>query len=274
MTPALAASTFVTFGAAHWAVMGLTAAAAVALPAWARRARSPGAVRGVAWAIAIALVANELVDYVYGVAVEGWVEFARRYLPLHVCGAGLYLTAWVLVRPNRYVFEVAYFWGLGGTVQAVLTPDLQAGFPSYPFFQYFICHCLIVVGVVFAAVALRLRPGRGAVWRIIVITNAYMVLVAGANVLLGSNYMYLCRAPGGASPFFFLPWPWYIAVLELVGVAFVVLLYLPFAVGGARKSRFAPAGGSAIDDGPRRTGGQGPRSARGADADGTGDDHV
>ena len=33
--------------------------------------------------------------------------------------------------------EVAYFWGIGGTAQAILTPDLQYAVSRYPFLQFF-----------------------------------------------------------------------------------------------------------------------------------------
>jgi hypothetical integral membrane protein (TIGR02206 family) len=149
----------------------------------------------------------------------------------------VYLTAWTLLRPNCYVFEVTYYWGLAGTVQALLTPNLQNDFPTYWFFVYFITHGGIVVGVLFATLALKMRPGKGSILRVFVITNLYMVVTAGANWLLGANYMFLSAPPRGASPFFFFPWPWYIVFLELVAVVFITLLYLPFFLSDRLHSR-------------------------------------
>ena len=57
--------------------------------------------------------------------------------------------------------------------------------------------------------------------------NALAAGVALVNLLLDSNYMYLCEPPETASPFIFLPWPWYLLWLELVGFGFFALLYLP-----------------------------------------------
>ena len=240
--PIAAGNPFVTFGPAHLAAMALTAILAAGLPAWARRAGSPKAVRAVGLAIGLILVANELAYYAYGLATVSLLEFAREKLPLHVCDVAVYLIAWTLWKRNRRLFEVAYFWGLGGTLQAVLTPNVLEGFPSYEFFRFFINHGGIVVAVLYAALALRMRPRKGCVLRLFVITNLYMVFVAGVNLLVGSNYMFLCKPPAGQSPFFFLPWPWYIVFIELVGVAFVVLLYLPFAIGDRARRRGERAG--------------------------------
>ncbi len=134
-----------------------------------------------------------------------------------------------MFRPNRRLYELAWFWTIGGSVQAILTPNLQHNFPSYWFIQFFISHGLAVVGVMFATFVFGLRPDKGAALRVFIITNIYMIFVACINLLRGSNYMFLCRRPKGASPFFFLPWPWYILFMEAVGLIIcTTLLYLPF----------------------------------------------
>ena len=44
--------------------------------------------------------------------------------------------------------ELSYFWGLTGTLQAVLTPDLSVSFPHLEFFEFVVGH----VGIVIAAI--------------------------------------------------------------------------------------------------------------------------
>jgi len=72
----------------------------------------------------------------------------------------------------------------------------------------------------------------------------HLVDGAVADAALGANYMFLCAPPRGASPFFFLPWPWYIPALEAVGVAVTLLLFLPFAI--ARRAQPRPRGAGAL----------------------------
>jgi len=43
----------------------------------------------------------------------------------------------MLIRGRRRLYEIAYFWGLVGTFNAILTPELEVGYPAYRFFQYF-----------------------------------------------------------------------------------------------------------------------------------------
>ena len=232
-----AVRTFETLGPAHVAALAVTGAAAVGLIAWARTERDrPERLRAVGWVLAGVLIANELVYYAHGLATVSLADFARDKLPLHVCDVAVYLIAYVLWRGHGRVFEVAYFWGLGGTLQALLTPNIVQAFPSYEFFRFFLNHGGIVVAVLYATVALKMRPRKGCVLRLVVITNAYMLLVAGANLALGANYMFLCRPPVGDSPFFFLPWPGYLAFLEVLGVALCILLYLPFVLRDRRQT--------------------------------------
>ena len=75
-----------------------------------------------------------LVGYVVTVYLERAVAGELRWedsLPLELCHWVLLACIVALFWPNRLAFEIAYFWGLGGTLQAVVTPDLGQGFPSW-----------------------------------------------------------------------------------------------------------------------------------------------
>ena len=221
-------ASFEFLGPAHLTVMVLTVSVPVVLILVCRVTGSKALRRGIGWAIAAMLVINELVYWWWELSHYGVGHFVHKSLPLHLCGVGLFLTAYVLIRPHQLAYETAYFWGLAGTLLAVITPELPEGFPRYKFFEYFITHSGIVVGVLFATFTLRMRPRRGSVLRTFLLSNAFMLFLAGVNTMLGSNYMFLCTAPQTESPFFFLPWPWYILFLEPVALLFFVTLYSPF----------------------------------------------
>jgi len=67
---------------------------------------------------------------------NGWLHWGTS-LPLQLCDWVLIACLVTLIRPNHLAAEIAYFWGLGGTLQAVLTPDMTQGFPSWRFLQFF-----------------------------------------------------------------------------------------------------------------------------------------
>lgn len=178
------------------------------------------------------LIVNEIGVWVYRIAtVPSFNEFIQRYLPLHICGVALFVVVLALLRRNQTLYEIGYFWGLVGTLNAVLTPQLEAGFPHYRFFQYFIVHSGIVVSMLFATWGMRMRPTLKGLLRAFLLANLHMVVMVCVNLLLKSNYMYICEPPDTKSPFFFAPWPWYILILDGVTLVFFFVVYSPFLIG-------------------------------------------
>ena len=129
---------------------------------------------------------------------------------------------------KRLAFEIAWFWGLVGATNAVITPQIEVGYPEYRFFKYFIVHGGIVVGALLANLGLDTRPTPMSVVRAFGLLAGLCALVFAVNLLLGSNYMFLMAPPVSESPFFFAPWPWYIPILGLFALFLFRLLLLPF----------------------------------------------
>ena len=193
----------------------------------ARKADSPRFTKALCWAMAVVLLANEVGYYVQGFQTRTWIGFVQKSLPLHLCGFALYMTAVALVTRKQIIFELACLWGLVGTPQAILTPTAGADFPSYEFWQFFICHCGIVVGVVFLITVLKMRPRRGSAWKVFAITNACLVLIGVFDYLIGANYWFLCTVPEVESPLVAFGWPWHI-LIAYVGmlVGFLIVEWL------------------------------------------------
>jgi len=153
-------------------------------------------------------------------------------LPLHLCGISIILSAIMLLNNKYLLFEINYFWGLGGAIQALFTPDIgMYGFPHFRFFQFFVSHGLIVLAVLYMIFIMGYRPKHKSVWKIILITNIYMIFIAGFNMLSGGNYLFICHKPVNGSIIDFMgPWPWYILTLELVGIISFYLYYSPVGI--------------------------------------------
>jgi hypothetical integral membrane protein (TIGR02206 family) len=208
------------FGILHLAVVAAIAAA----PFLLARLRHTAAVRKT---LALLLVANELVWYAFRYSSEGF-RFPEG-LPLQLCDVVVWVTvaaAWTGARP---VFELGWFWGVAGAGMAILTPDLWAPCWSYPTIYFFLAHGLVVATLLYLVVAGVTRPARGAPWRALLWANVFALAVGAFNAVFGTNYMYLCRKPQGASILDWLgPWPWYLLGGELAALALFWLLALPF----------------------------------------------
>ena len=184
------------------------------------------------YCLAGGLLINEVTHWGYRIAVQGGDQFVQNHLPLHACGVAVLATAATLLSKNQRTYEIAYFWGLAAASNAVVTPDgLELAVPGYRFFQYFLAHSGIIVGVLFATWGLRMRPTLGGLFRAFASLNLYAVAIGLFNTFLGTNYLYLSQPPAGTiTPFFFAPWPWYILTTEVIGLAMFFVVYSPFVV--------------------------------------------
>lgn len=220
---------FQVLSAPHIAVLLLVLFVPLVLSLAARRG-GEGTTTVICIAFAAVVFVNEAAHWIYRLTDVGVEEFVRRHLPLHVCGIAVLALVVTLVWRNRYTFEIVYFWGLAGTLNALATPQLEVGFPDYRFFQYFIAHGGIVAGALFAVWGLGMRPTFASVGRAFGLLVLLTVALLVVNPLLGSNYMFLQAPPVSASPFFFAPWPYYIPILAGVGLLFFCVLLVPFEI--------------------------------------------
>ena len=179
--------------------------------------------RWVAWIVGALLLADA-VSFVVPLAVAGTFS-AKTSLPFALCDMAALVAAAACWTRRPVLVELTYYWGLAGTLQAVITPDLNSGFPHLVFFQYMVGHLGIVLAAVFLVVGLGITPRPGAVLRVFAITLAYTAFVGLIDGLSGANYMFLRSPPGEWTLLRVLgPWPWYIG--SAAGVALVLLLLL------------------------------------------------
>ncbi len=188
------------------------------------------------------LLTNEVTSWCYQFVSVDFELFAKKHLPLHACGIAVLATAATLIFRNQRTYEIAYFWGLVGSSNAAITPSLGEGegFPSYRFFQYFIAHSGIIVGVLYATWGLRMRPTLRGLFRAFICVNLFAVCVGVFNFYVGSNYMFLREPPQTASPFFFAPHPWYIPILDVVALGMFFAVFSPFLISTWWSSRRQP----------------------------------
>ena len=243
-------SPFQLLSAPHVVALCLVFLAPVVLTVAARRG-GERVTTVVCIAFAAVMLVNEAGHWIYRLAEVGLGEFVRRHLPLHICGIAALALVVTLIFRSRHTFEIVYFWGLAGTANALLTPQLEVGFPEYRFFQYFIAHGGIVAGALFAVWGLRMRPTFASLARAFALLALLTAILLVVNPLLGSNYMFLQAPPVSASPFFFAPWPYYIPILGGVALLFFGLLLAPFEIAGRWRRASNPAMPTASRRSPR-----------------------
>lgn len=222
---------FQRYGTAHLVVLAITFLLPILLVAWAKTRKNHIDPVAIASVLALILLLNKVAVLTYTTLYNAEaVPWTQRF-PMHLCDWVSFIAAAALITRHKLMFELSYFWGLAGTFQGVITPDLPYGYPHFYFFTFNISHSGIVIAVLYMVFATDLRPHWGSLIRAALWLQFYLICTLYVNWLLGENYGYLSAKPVNPSLLDYMgPWPWYIGVLEVVAMIFFVILYLPWAI--------------------------------------------
>lgn len=148
---------------------------------------------------------------------------------LHLCSIAIFICIIILEKYNQPMFEMLFFWGLGGATQALLTPDISIyGFPHFRFFQVFLSHGLIIATIIYFMFVEGKRVRKGSLKRVLINTNIYALFVFFINSIFNTNYLFINHKPYTPSLIDLLgPWPFYIIWLEFIMILVFSLLYMP-----------------------------------------------
>jgi hypothetical integral membrane protein (TIGR02206 family) len=179
--------------------------------------------------LALVLALDEVSWWVYMAFGGGEPGQRAQPLPLQLCDVAILIAAAALWTRQQLLVEITYFWGLAGTAQALLTPELPQHFPTYPYFQYYIAHGGVVAAALILVVGLGIRPRRWAVAWVAGLTIVYAGFVGLVDAVTGADYMFLRSKPGVPTLLDDLgPWPWYILSASAIGIVFFAILDAPF----------------------------------------------
>jgi hypothetical integral membrane protein (TIGR02206 family) len=223
-------STFHAFGPAHLTVIFLTVALPFLLALIVHRTKWRLLERSIAFVISALLLINYVAYVIVArrIGAESWPHF----LPLQLCDWAMFVIIVALWTGNRRWLEVAYFWGIGGTLQAIITPNLAFGFPDLHFISFFVAHSGIIIGIVFLMLVYGFRPSARGILRTFVWTEVYFIVAFTVDLLTGINYGFLLHKPEAFSLLSYLSdsRPIYLLQFHTLAFVFFYVLYAPFAI--------------------------------------------
>ncbi len=227
---------FVLFGPAHLVAIAMAFAVPLALSVATVLSRGPTFERQVR-AVFAALLIGTWVLWYWLLYERGWLA-PGNILPMQLCDWAGIVTIVTLIRPNQRTYELAYFWALGGTLQALLTPDLQYGFPDMRFDIFFLFHSGVIAAVLYLTFGSRFRPWPSSIPRVALWSLVYLVCALTVNWMFKTNFGYLSAKPPGPSLLDVLaPWPWYIGELAVLALLSILIYYAPFFVADRMRAR-------------------------------------
>ncbi|GAA0181318.1 TIGR02206 family membrane protein [Clostridium sediminicola] len=120
----------------------------------------------------------------------------QEILPLYLCRITIMCTAFTLFTGKNNVRFVTYFWGMFGSILALIFVDTSGyGFPHIMFISFFVGHGLLAISVFYMIFIREYLPSyddfkKAKLWTII-----YILVACVVNRLVGGNYNYLERNP-------------------------------------------------------------------------------
>lgn len=173
----------------------------------------------------LSLLGMDIVYHIWLIQTDRWE--LRNSLPLELCSISLLLTIVLLWTGNRLVYQFVFYAGIGGAIQAMITPVLDMNYPHFRYFHFFYTHAGIILTALYFTWVKGYRPTFKGILTTMLALNILLPFVFWINSLVDGNYMFLQRKPAGGSLLDFLgPYPFYILSLEFV--AFIIFIFLWF----------------------------------------------
>lgn len=225
--------TFELFSLQHWIALVLTVASCAGCIFLRFKSLSQLQTRWGAWLLSSMLFAYGVVSYAR--LIMGGDFNLQTGLPLHLCDVLVIICICALLTRKHWLFEISYFFGLAGTLQTLITPNLDAGFPTFRCLIFFWMHGVILVAICFMIGAYRFSPSKGCIGRMMIAINLYVAAALLTNWLTGGNYGFLSEPPLNQENLIlaisrWAPWPWYILVLEIIALASFFIYYAPWLI--------------------------------------------
>lgn len=186
---------------------------------------------------AVSLFLTELIYHILFYLNGNWRIYDS--LPLELSSISLFATILLLWTGNRRLYVFVFFAGIGGALQALITPVLSYNFPHFRFFHFFYTHIGVIIAALYFTWAKGYRPVFKDIWKAMMMLNIVAAFVFVANLFTKGNYMFLNKKPETASVLDFLgPYPYYIISLEVFALLFSIGLWLIFREKTSRRNYF------------------------------------
>jgi hypothetical integral membrane protein (TIGR02206 family) len=179
------------------------------------------------------------------VVANGWWLLPRNFdaahnLPIQVCDITSFLIPFAYWSRKRALLALIYFWGIGLSLQAVLTPDIEVGPSSLDFWVFWFHHSLTVGTAAYMVIVRGYRPAWWDYRLAVGCGLLYVAIMLPVDIVFDVNYGYVGNMrPSQPSLIDVLgPWPWRVGVMVILACAVMALMVLPWH--WARKGRRAP----------------------------------
>ena len=190
--------------------------------------------------LAFALIICDMSYYWRLSALPALSNGAVEHLPIGVCAWSVIFCSFMLVGKSQRLFDIVYFWVLGCSVFALLTPTVltYCGPTRFRYYQFWLEHTLTYIAIFYMIFVHNMRPVFRSYIRSASALTVMVIFAAWVNSMIpGANYLYMARPESAPSILDILP-PNYalrIMVMMVAITAMFSLAYLPWYIKDKKK---------------------------------------
>lgn len=151
----------------------------------------------------------------------------KESLPLQLCDLACIIAAIAMLTRQRWAHTLLFFWGIGLSTQAFITPTLKFYPGHMEFWLFWLVHLAIVGSAIYLVAVRRYRPTLRDLTLAIVVSLAWLACMLVLNSNLGSNYGYVANThPDRPTVIDKLgPWPQRVFILAAIVIAIFTALW-------------------------------------------------
>ncbi len=230
---------FVRWSVSHVVVLALAALSTFFVLRWGCRLTQAGRYR-LCRILAITVAAQFVGECAWRTFSDNGLPWQEN-LPLHFCSLMSVLSVIALWWHRPWACAVVYFGVLTSSIQGLITPALEAAWPSTAFIVFFLSHSLLLIVALAIPVLLGWRGTLRDVLRSMLIMDIYLLCIIPVNIWLGTNYGYTRYSPVPGCLLDYLgAAPWYYLWLQIPALAVFRLMLLPVQCRKKRAFRASP----------------------------------
>ena len=224
---------FALFTPAHFAPIVWMVATILLTRRYADRLRDWKHEEKLRYVLAFGLILSELAYYWRLAGVPELGPNPVDNLPLNVCGWAAIFCSFMVIGKSQSLFDISYFWLLGGSVFALLTPTplTYTGPTRFRYYQFWAQHTLGYVAIFHMIFVHGMRPTLRSMARSYIALLVLAVIAYWANTMLpGANYLFMARPEAAPSVLDILPpnFGLRVTIMAAVITAMFFLAYLPW----------------------------------------------
>ena len=143
-------------------------------------------------------------------------------LPIGLCAFSMFLGVYVMFTKSFKVYEIAYFWSIGGVV-SVLFPDIPYGPDNLRYYLFLLSHMNFFFMYMYMLFVHKFVPTKDSFRKsFFLLFGLVLVVIIPINFWWNANYMYL-RVPGDTPFTIFDGYGYLLYAIGCIGLAMIVM---------------------------------------------------